>query len=175
MPLNPLGRNWGDRVNWDDLGKAYAAILLAWTLTLATGIVWLLRNRRLPYIRMRNLPLAIISTVLLHVYLVKIFLAYTTNGHFTCAAEFWIMSVYLPFGIALFQANAMQLRSVSDRQGVLLQRSLSPVSSSSGLMGGYRVPKFHTSWRSLTEVQRGYVYIAAGMLLQVRAHPVKEL
>ena len=74
----------------------------------------------MPFIRMRNLPIAITSTLFLHVYLLKICMAYTTNGNFTCSAEFWIMSIYQPFGIALFQANITQLRSISERQERLL-------------------------------------------------------
>ncbi|TKA39351.1 hypothetical protein B0A54_10369 [Friedmanniomyces endolithicus] len=128
MGLNPKGRNWGSLVNWDDLGKAYAAVLVIWTVALCAGTAWLVVNRRIPFIKMRNLPLAIASTAFLHVYLVKIMLAYTTNGHFTCAAEFWIMSIYLPFGIALFQANITQLRSISYRQSRILSRQMSQTS-----------------------------------------------
>lgn len=158
-------------MNWDALAHAYAALIVAWTLTLFSGIVWLLWNRGLPFVRMRNLPLAVASTLLLHVYLVKIFLAYTTNGHFACSAEFWIMSLYLPFGIALFQANGMQLRHISDQQGMLLDRQISHSSSSDGLMGKNRVARLSwVSWRGLTETQRGYFFIGIGMLIQVCGH-----
>nr|POE53482.1 hypothetical protein CFP56_28704 [Quercus suber] len=168
MGLNATGRDWGTLVNWDSLGKAYAGIIIAWTIVLAITIAWLLWNRRRPYIRMRNLPLAITSTALLHVYLVKIFLAYTTNGHFLCSAEFWIMSVYLPLGIALFQANALQLRNISDQQQKLLERPLSPSSSLADLLSNdhARKRKGTWSWRSLTQTEKAYVYIATGMLIQ---------
>src|ERR1700761_4211290 len=105
MGLNPKGRNWGSLVNWDDLGKFYAGFIISWTVILYAGVAFLVVNRNLAFIKIRNLPLAIAALSFLHVYLVKIFLAYTTNGHFSCSAEFWIMSIYLPFGIALFQAN----------------------------------------------------------------------
>merc|ERR1711977_95890 len=103
--ISPIGRDWGSTVNWDSLGKLYASIAIIWTVILALGSAWLIQNRQLPFLRMRNIPLAITSVCFLHVYLIKILLAYTTNGHFLCSAEFWIMSIYLPFGIALFQAN----------------------------------------------------------------------
>nr|POF14864.1 hypothetical protein CFP56_71248 [Quercus suber] len=169
MGLNPKGRDWGNLVNWDSLGKTYAGIIVVWTIILSASITWLLWNRRLPYIRMRNLPLAITSTALLHVYLVKIFLAYTTNGHFLCSAEFWIMSVYLPLGIALFQANALQLRSISDQQQRLLERPLSPSSSLAGLLTRDQKQERQAtrSWRALSQTQKGYVYIATGMLVQL--------
>merc|ERR1712036_55443 len=118
--ISPIGRDWGSTVNWDSLGKLYASIAIIWTVILALGSAWLIQNRQLPFLRMRNIPLAITSVCFLHVYLIKILLAYTTNGHFLCSAEFWIMSIYLPFGIALFQANMVQLLSISTQQRKLL-------------------------------------------------------
>ncbi|KAK1821174.1 hypothetical protein LTR12_004398 [Friedmanniomyces endolithicus] len=172
MGLNPKGRNWGSLVNWDDLGKAYAAVLVIWTVTLCAGTAWLVVNRRIPFIKMRNLPLALASTAFLHVYLVKIMLAYTTNGHFTCAAEFWIMSIYLPFGIALFQANITQLRSISYRQSRILSRQMSETSFDSlpSVKKGSKmskVPNVWTRWRSLNDVEKSYVFIGFFMLVQL--------
>ena len=173
MGLNPKGRNWGSLVNWDDLGKAYAAVLVIWTVTLCAGTAWLVVNRRIPFIKMRNLPLAVASTAFLHVYLVKIMLAYTTNGHLTCAAEFWIMSIYLPLGIALFQANITQLRSISYRQGRILSRQMSETSFDSlpppkKASSMSKVSNVWTRWRCLNDVEKSYVFIGFFMLVQVR-------
>lgn len=163
--ISPIGRNWGTTVNWDSLGKLYASIAIAWTVILAFGSAWLIKNRRLPFLRIRNIPLAIASVCFLHVYLVKILLAYTTNGHFLCSAEFWIMSIYLPFGIALFQANMVQLLSISTQQRKLLD----------GDRGWIRERRPHAynprgllwRWRSLTPLQKTYVGIGFGMFLQI--------
>ena len=176
MGLNPKGRDWSQVVNWDSLGKLYASLIIVWTILLLSGIVWLIRHRHVTYIRMRNLPLAIASTCLLHVYLVKIFLAYTTNGHFSCSAEFWIMSIYLPFGIALFQANTMQLRSVSERQGKLLERQLSTSSSTALLSGRERrsARGLWMRWSELSELHKSYLYISIGMTIQVCAPRIRE-
>lgn len=163
MYLEPKGRNWGDIVNWDDLGKLYAAILCIWTFILVSGIVWLISNRKRPFIKIRNVPLAILSTLFLHTYLIKICLAYTTNGHFLCSAEYWIMSIYLPFGIALFQAYLTQLRSLWEQQQKLIDddhvRQESENSSKLNLI---------QRWKGLSRLRRSYCLIAAGMLLQVR-------
>ncbi|KAF7193423.1 hypothetical protein HII31_05203 [Pseudocercospora fuligena] len=161
MGLNPKGRDWGSLVNWDDLGKAYAGFIIAWTAILFAGIAWMIRNRNLPLVRMRNVPVAIASVIFLHVYLVKILLAYTTNGHFLCSAEFWIMSIYLPFGIALFQANLAQLYSISEQQKKLLS---SAASVSSLLSRRSRNPL--KIWNSLSQLKKTYVYIGLGMLIQ---------
>ena len=163
MGLNPKGRNWGQLVNWDDLGKFYAAFIIAWTVLLYTGAVWLVWNRRLAFIKIRNLPLAIAAVSFLHVYLIKIFLAYTTNGHFLCSAEFWIMSIYLPFGIALFQANLIQLKSISDQQRQLLADPPSAFHKSTLSVWDHA----RAQWQSLREVQKSYLLIGCGMLIQV--------
>lgn len=166
MGLNPLGRNWGPIVNWDDLGKLYAALIVSWTVILGAGMIWLIRNRRLPSIRIRNIALTIAATGFLHVYLVKIFLAYTTNGHFLCSAEFWIMSIYLPFGIALFQANMVQLQSISEQQQQLLARE--PNLDVGDIALSYKKnPTLWQRWCNATSAQRTYVFITFGMIIQV--------
>lgn len=161
VQINPLGRNWGPLVNWDDLGKIYAGLAISWTVIVYSGIAWLVAHRNLPYLKMRNIPLAVAATSFLHVYLVKIMLAYTTNGHFLCSVEFWIMSIYLPFGIALFQANQVQLLSISTQQLNLLEGDKMSIREPSRARGLW------SRWRSLTALKQTYVFIGIGMLLQV--------
>ena len=161
--INPKGRNWGQLVNWDDLGKFYAGFIISWTVILYAGVIWLTLNRHLAFVKIRNLPLAIAAVSFLHVYLVKIFLAYTTNGHFTCGAEFWIMSIYLPFGIALFQASLVQLRSVFDEQ----QKYLRYTPETGYAWPSQRVHGLWNYWVSRPKVQKAYVLIGLGMAIQV--------
>ncbi|PPJ58943.1 hypothetical protein CBER1_04129 [Cercospora berteroae] len=165
MRLEPLGRNWGDIVNWDDLGKAYAGFIIAWTAILYAGVAWLIKNRDLPFIKIRNVPIAVASVSCLHLYLIKIVLAYTTNGHFLCSLEFWIMSIYLPFGIALFQANLVQLYSISDQQQKLAtsaaSTSTASIASRSGVRGWWQ------QWKDLPQIKKSYTYIGIGMFIQV--------
>ncbi|PMD42712.1 hypothetical protein L207DRAFT_581365 [Hyaloscypha variabilis F] len=161
VQINPLGRNWGPLVNWDGLGKIYAGLIISWTVILYSGIAWLVAHRHHPYLKMRNIPLAVAATTFLHVYLVKIMLAYTTNGHFLCSAEFWIMSIYLPFGIALFQANQVQLLNISTQQRKLLDGDRVSIQEP---------PRARGPWsrrRGLTALKQTYVFIGIGMLLQV--------
>jgi hypothetical protein len=163
--INPLGRNWGSLVNWDDLGKIYAGLAILWTSILYSGIAWLVIHRNHQYLKMRNVPLAVAATSFLHLYLVKIMLAYTTNGHFLCSAEFWIMSIYLPFGIALFQANQVQLLSISIQQRKLLDGDRISIREPPRARGLW------SRWKSLTALKQAYVFIGIGMFIQV-AHSV---
>ncbi|KAK5030603.1 hypothetical protein LTS07_005387 [Exophiala sideris] len=104
------------RYNTDGLGFTYIALVIAWTCLLLPAAIFLLRNRHLPFLRMRNIPLAISAVAVLHVYWVLCMIAYVLNGFFPCATEYWIMSVYLPVGIALFQATNSQLFSIATAQ-----------------------------------------------------------
>ncbi|EXJ92790.1 hypothetical protein A1O3_01342 [Capronia epimyces CBS 606.96] len=167
MGLNPKGRNWGTLVNWDDLAKFYAGFILAWTVILYAGVTWLIYNRHLAFIKIRNLPLAIASVTSLHIYLIKIFLAYTTNGHFPCAAEFWIMSVYLPCGIALFQANLMQLKSISEQQKGLLLEEEGGSNQDVDVAHPSFASRWWSRWTHLPGVKRTYILIALGMTVQL--------
>lgn len=163
--LNPLGRNWGDLVNWDSLGKFYASFAIVWTVILYTGATWLYLHRQVPYLKMRNIPLALTAVTFLHVYLVKILLAYTTNGHFPCNAEFWIMSIYLPFGIAFFQANLSQLLSVATQQRRLLEGRGRNMKDPRAKL--WNLKGLVARWRAHTPLKRTYVCIGIGMVCQV--------
>ncbi|KAK4613617.1 hypothetical protein CLAFUW4_09658 [Fulvia fulva] len=165
MGLEPLGRNWGDIVNWDDLAKAYAGFIIAWTILLYVGVGWIVYNRHLPSVRIRNVSIAVLSVSFLHLYLVKIVLAYTTNGHFLCGAEFWIMSIYLPFGIALFQMNLVQLHSIAEQQRKLLSSAGSMRSIPTGTPKTVRGAWVY--WKGLSSSTRSYIYIGLGMLVQL--------
>lgn len=104
------------RFNTDRLGFTYIAIAMAWTCLLLPAAIFLIRNRHLPYLRMRNIPLAISAVAMLHVYWVLCMIAYVLNGFFPCTTEYWIMSIYLPLGIAMFQAANSQLFSIATAQ-----------------------------------------------------------
>lgn len=166
--ISPQGRDWSSVVNFDLVGKIYVAITVAWTVILYTGVAWLILNRNLYFLKMRNIFLAVVSTTFLHLYLVKILLAYVANGNFSCGAEFWIMSIYLPFGIALFQANMVQLHSVSDRQKKFLQGQAFLAQEAVPL----RLPErglrgFWKKWCAMTAAGRTEILIGVGMVAQV--------
>jgi hypothetical protein len=168
--INPNGRDWSSVVNFDDLGKIYVAIVVAWTVILYTGITWLILNRNLYFLKIRNIFLGIVSTTFLHLYLVKIFLAYITNGNFSCGAEFWIMSTYLPFGIALFQANMVQLHSISGRQRKLLQGQGQAFPAQEAVL--LRLPErglrgLWKKWCAISPARRTEILIGVGVVAQV--------
>lgn len=117
--ISPEGHNWGP-IFLDALGLAYIVVIIAWSLFVLCCLLLTVLKRALPFIRMRSLTLIASTLVSLHVYLVMTFLVYSLNGTFSCEAEFWVMSVYLPFGIACFHVQNMQLYSLSRLQRQLI-------------------------------------------------------
>lgn len=170
MPyLNPNGHDWGNNYNWDGLGISYVAFAVVYSLIFYAmcAIVW--ANRKHPVVKMRNINLAITSLLLLHVYLCMIFLAYVLNGHYPCDAEFWFMSIYLPFGIGLFQAQNQQLLLVSRAQSklVFMEDSFKPLAPMRPLPKRWAF-KLRQWWATTTEQSRYEGYVVIGIILQVR-------
>lgn len=155
------------RQNLDGLGILYLTIVTLWTAILLAGILFLYVNRHLPFIRIRNVPLAISAVLILHIYWILCFLAYVLQAAFSCSTEFWIMSIYLPLGVALFNACNSQLLHVAGLQKkIVTDEEVSVVRSTDSQRG--------QSWRwsrvlstKKDRVRRVLVYVAYGLMVQV--------
>lgn len=142
----------------------WAVFATAWTLLLVGGFVFLFTRRRMPVVRIRGLPLSCAAIVLLHVYWVAVQLGPIYGYLVPPQTEFWIMGIYLPFGIALFQASNSRFLHVAKAQKKYAHT------------GGQRPPRppAQTSrWPLVARIRR-YDYtvkmlsiIFAGMVLQV--------
>jgi hypothetical protein len=93
----------GAAPNTDALGIMYVIAAILYTIVLAGELYLLNRHRSAFCVRIRSLKVIFSAISILHVYLVLVLLVYPWNGLFPCSAEFWIMSVFLPSGMALFQ------------------------------------------------------------------------
>lgn len=149
------------------LGKTYTAITVSWTIILLCGAIFLVCNRNLPFLRIRKVALTVSAVATLHVYWLLCLLAYGLNGFFPCGTEFWIMNIYLPFGIALFHASNSQLLYIAG-----LQRKFA---STESLLGGKeKHQEDRHGWRKQLEklkarkaTEKIMLYIAIGMAAQV--------
>ncbi|KAL5114342.1 hypothetical protein ACEQ8H_007779 [Pleosporales sp. CAS-2024a] len=107
----------GGAPNTGALGIFYVAVAILYTLVLAGELFLLNRHRSAFCVRIRNIKVIFSAISLLHVYLVLVLLVYPWNGLFPCSAEFWIMSLFLPLGMALFQAcNARVLKAYESQR-----------------------------------------------------------
>lgn len=148
---------------FDDLAKFYMSVDIIWTAALLVGAVLLVLNRREQCIRIRNLPLALGSVACLHIYWILCMAAYSMGAAYPCGVEYWIMSVYLPLGIALFQANSMQLLSVSGIQEKMLHTAYQPYTPRP------KSRQYLLRLKQMSLVQRTELGIAIGMAAQVSA------
>ena len=92
--LNPGGHNWG-RENFDGYGISQLVFAIVYSIVFYSlcAYVWTYRNH--PAIKMRKIGLALISVLMLHVYLLIVFMVYVLNGAFPCGVEFWVMSMWV--------------------------------------------------------------------------------
>jgi hypothetical protein len=103
----------GGAPNTDPLGILYVVVAILYTIILGIELFLLYRHRAAFCVRIRNLKVVFAAISILHVYLVLVLLVYPWNGLFPCSAEFWIMSVFLPSGMALFQGRLVHQRLYS--------------------------------------------------------------
>ncbi|KAF2735627.1 hypothetical protein EJ04DRAFT_575954 [Polyplosphaeria fusca] len=102
--------------NFDSLGILYVTVAILYTIILSGELYLLYRRRSTFSVRIRNIKVVFAAVSMLHIYLVLVLLVYPQNGNFPCAAEFWIMSVFLPSGMAFFQACNARVLSAYESQ-----------------------------------------------------------
>ncbi|KAG8528753.1 uncharacterized protein KY384_006440 [Bacidia gigantensis] len=172
--LNPGGHNWA-KPNLDGYGISFIVVAVTYTLLFLAGCVFVWLHRHLPVIRMRKINLALASILVLHVYQFMVFMVYPLNGAFPCGVEFWIMSVYLPIGIGLFQAQNQQLLIVSQEQDEMkhLSAPYKPLHGNLGKANGVGTPsywlfRFKLWWSGATMQGKYEAFILAGIVVQLR-------
>lgn len=81
---------------WNSVGKIYIAAFALWTVAFVVCFMVFLIHQKLPFIRLRNVPLVCSALLMLHLQLSFDMLLYPLNGSLPCALEYWIMSICLP-------------------------------------------------------------------------------
>ncbi|KAJ4124579.1 hypothetical protein NW754_000277 [Fusarium falciforme] len=104
------------QVNLDGLGIFWIAFALSWTLIVAGGMMFLWHRRDMSILRIRGLPLSFLAITLLHLYWCTVQTGYVYLPLAIAEVEYWIMSIYLPCGIALFHASNTRFLLVAKAQ-----------------------------------------------------------
>jgi hypothetical protein len=108
----------------DSIGWTYMILFIVWNCALAGGMTFLwIHRKKDASLRMRKVPLLLAGVFSLHVYAVLCVIAYPVGQFFSCNLEFWVMSIWLPFGIALFHASNSQFLHVASRQKQFVRMS----------------------------------------------------
>ena len=103
--ISTSGIDYTMRANIDQLGIAYISLAVAWSIIVLAGMITLWFFRKNHAVRIRSFSVICGIVLPLHLYLLLILLVYPLNGLFSCSWEFWIMSILLPLGMALFQGT----------------------------------------------------------------------
>jgi hypothetical protein len=107
-----FGLDGTTRPNTDALGVSYIVIAVLYTMILSVELFFLHRRREAFCLQIRSIKVVFAAVLMLHIYLILVLLVYPWNGLFPCSAEFWIMSVFLPSGMAFFQGKSMVQHSI---------------------------------------------------------------
>ncbi|KAH7165278.1 hypothetical protein EDB81DRAFT_754053 [Dactylonectria macrodidyma] len=100
----------------DALGIFWIVFALSWTVVVAAGMTFLYRRRDMPMLKMRGLGLSLSAVTLLHLYWGAVQTGYCYGPIWPSWVEFWIMNLWLPFGIALFHASNSRFLYVASGQ-----------------------------------------------------------
>lgn len=103
------------QLNLDAAGVFWVAFCCSWTAILAVGMSFLWHRRNMPLLKVRGLRLSLSAIACLHAYWMAVQFAYIVSP-FPEQAEYWIMGIYLPFGIALFHASNSHFLYVAKEQ-----------------------------------------------------------
>lgn len=175
------GHDWGVP-NLDALAIFYISFAAIYTLVVFAGLFALFLLRNTHAVRIRSFPVTLTAVLVLHMYLVLIFLVYPLNGKFKCGWEFWIMNILLPSGMALFQGWFASWCSVSVADCVCVASNIrlySYAKEQKDIAEGkyfgthihrwnWRNPKPLQWYRHATIETRAYAGICVGMSVQVR-------
>lgn len=94
-----------------------------WTVPIALGMAYLIAHRNKPTLRVRGLGLSLSAVVLLHLYWMSVQFHTVFDAIEPPVYEFWIMSTWLPCGIALFHASNSRFLYVAKLQKKYAQPS----------------------------------------------------
>lgn len=86
------------------------------------AMTFLYLRRDMPILRIRGLPLSFAAVFLLHCYWLAVQAGYIYGVLMPETAEFWIMGIWFPFGVALFQASNSRFLYVAKAQQQYVQR-----------------------------------------------------
>ncbi|OAA44150.1 Regulator of G protein signaling superfamily [Metarhizium rileyi] len=143
----------------DSVGIWWLAWASAWTFVLLCGIVYLIRRRETPILRIRGIGLSLAAVVLLHLYYFSVQLLYVFGTLVPGDCEYWIMGTYLPVGIALFHASNSRFLYVAKAQKRYLNRPVEgPIKSkrSLGVLDRFRSLNYTTKMVTLVGLGMGF-------------------
>ncbi|KAK5991325.1 hypothetical protein PT974_09606 [Cladobotryum mycophilum] len=147
-------------LRFDGLGIFWCVFAGLWTIILVSGMVFLWVRRDMPILRIRGLPVSFAAVTLMHLYWLAVQLGYSYGALMPEVAEYWIMSIWFPFGIALFHASNSRFLYVADAQRKFIQKADVPMRpvARKNLLG---------RWRQMDYTSKTLLLVSLGMAFQL--------
>ncbi|KAM3513344.1 hypothetical protein MY11210_003028 [Beauveria gryllotalpidicola] len=154
------------RVN--GLGIFYIILAVAWTGILLGAMLYLWTKRKTQILRIRGLPISFAGILLMHVYWVCVVTGYVYGPLMPEVAEYWIMGIWLPLGIALFHASNTRFLYVANAQRKYAKRTAEPYRIFTRRPGRISLREsVKVWWQQLDYNKKTLASVAVGMSLQV--------
>lgn len=150
--------------NFDGVAIFFIVFSVAWTAILGGGMAFLYVRRDMPILRIRGLPLSFGAVILLHLYWLAVQTGYVYGPLLPPTAEYWIMSIWFPFGIALFHAANSRFLYVAEAQK---KYAYSTLKEDSGSIRSVNRRGVFGWFKALDHTSRMLTLVSAGMLFQV--------
>ncbi|GKT64941.1 regulator of G protein signaling superfamily protein [Colletotrichum tofieldiae] len=138
-----------------------------WTATVLCGMAFLFLNRKMPFLRIRGLALSFGAVTMLHLYWMSVQIGLSVGQFVPDGAEFWVMGLYLPFGIALFHASNSRFLQVAKAQRKYAEKPHFPPSKAQSPACDCRDKTLAGRLRKLDYTTKMLAVVCTGMLLQL--------
>lgn len=147
------------RLNLDAVGVFWVTFCCSWTALLMLGMGFLWHRREMHLVKVRGVRLSLSSITCLHIYWMAVQFSYIVSP-FPNEAQYWIMGIYLPFGIALFHASNSRFLHVANEQKLL-------VLGRRGNKSSWNAIRFRGQQIRLDHTKKVLLLIGIGMFVQV--------
>lgn len=144
----------------DAAGIFWVAFCCSWTAILGAGMAFLWHHREMPLVKVRGIRFSFYAIACLHAYWMAVQFAYIVSP-FPAQAEYWIMGIYLPFGMALFHASNSRFLYIAREQRKFVVDKMDEKTSRPG------TSRLELVRARLDHTQKVTIVIGAGMLVQV--------
>ncbi|EXF75641.1 hypothetical protein CFIO01_04574 [Colletotrichum fioriniae PJ7] len=137
-----------------------------WTVLLVCGMAFLFVNRKMPFLRIRGLALSFGAVTMLHLYWLSVQIGLAIGQFVPDGAEFWVMGLYLPFGIALFHASNSRFLHIAKAQRKYADK---PLTQSNSQLDASNGPEktLTGKFRKLDYTTKMLAVVCTGMLVQL--------
>ncbi|KAG5999274.1 hypothetical protein E4U54_001960 [Claviceps lovelessii] len=148
----------------DSLGIFWVTFAISWTVILFSAMTFLWCKRDMPILNVRGLSLSFAAITLLHVYWFCVTTGYVYGPLMPEVAEFWIMGIWLPFGVALFHASNTRFLYVANAQKQYINKRVQ-----TGYFGQRpRIRKTLVArWQMLAYTKKVLIIVGLGMVFHL--------